>query len=158
VTEFPGGAEIMEESKVILLVEDNPDDEALTLRALNKNNIKNEVVVARDGAEALDYLFGTGKYTGRDTAVMPQVVLLDLKLPKIEGLEVLRRVRADERTGLLPVVILTSSNEDQDRIAGYGLGANSYVRKPVDFSQFLEAARQLGLYWLVLNQAPPVRR
>jgi CheY-like chemotaxis protein len=148
----------VEDTKVILLVEDNPDDEALTLRALNKNNIKNEVVVARDGAEALDYLFGTGKYAGRDTAHLPQVVLLDLKLPKIEGLEVLRRVRTDERTKLLPVVILTSSNEDQDRIAGYGLGANSYVRKPVDFSQFLEAARQLGLYWLVLNEAPPVRR
>jgi two-component system response regulator len=148
----------VEDNKVILLVEDNPDDEALTLRALNKNNIKNDVVVARDGAEALDYLFGTGKYVGRDTALMPQVVLLDLKLPKIEGLEVLRRVRADERTKLLPVVILTSSNEDQDRIAGYGLGANSYVRKPVDFSQFLDAARHLGLYWLVLNEAPPVRR
>jgi two-component system response regulator len=148
----------VEDTKVILLVEDNPDDEALTLRALKKNNIKNEVVVARDGAEALDYLFGTGKYAGRDTAHLPQVVLLDLKLPKMEGLEVLRRVRTDERTKLLPVVILTSSNEDQDRIAGYGLGANSYVRKPVDFSQFLEAARQLGLYWLVLNEAPPVRR
>ena len=148
----------MEDTKVILLVEDNPDDEALTLRALSKNNIKNDVVVARDGAEALDYLFGTGKYAGRDTALMPQVVLLDLKLPKIEGLEVLRRVRADERTKLLPVVILTSSNEDQDRIAGYGLGANSYVRKPVDFSQFLDAARHLGLYWLVLNEAPPIRR
>jgi two-component system response regulator len=148
----------VEDTKVILLVEDNPDDEALTLRALKKNNIKNEVVVARDGAEALDYLFGTGKYAGRDTAHLPQVVLLDLKLPKIEGLEVLRRVRTDARTKLLPVVILTSSNEDQDRIAGYGLGANSYVRKPVDFSQFLEAARQLGLYWLVLNEAPPVRR
>ena len=148
----------MEHTKVILLVEDNPDDEVLTLRALNKNNIKNDVVVARDGAEALDYLFGTGKYAGRDTALMPQVVLLDLKLPKIEGLEVLRRVRADERTKLLPVVILTSSNEDQDRIAGYGLGANSYVRKPVDFTQFLDAARHLGLYWLVLNEAPPIRR
>ena len=148
----------MEHTKVILLVEDNPDDEALTLRALNKNNIKNDVVVARDGAEALDYLFGAGKYAGRDTALMPQVVLLDLKLPKIEGLEVLRRVRADDRTKLLPVVILTSSNEDQDRIAGYGLGANSYVRKPVDFTQFLDAARHLGLYWLVLNEAPPVRR
>ncbi len=148
----------MEDTKVILLVEDNPDDEALTLRALNKNNIKNDVVVARDGAEALEYLFGTGKYAGRDTALVPQVVLLDLKLPKIEGLEVLRRVRADERTKLLPVVILTSSNEDQDRIAGYGLGANSYVRKPVDFSQFLDAARHLGLYWLVLNEPPPVRR
>jgi two-component system response regulator len=148
----------VEDTKVILLVEDNPDDEALTLRALNKNNIKNDVVVARDGAEALDYLFGAGKYAGRDTALMPQVVLLDLKLPKIEGLEVLRRVRADERTKLLPVVILTSSNEDQDRITGYGLGANSYVRKPVDFSQFLDAARHLGLYWLVLNEAPPIRR
>jgi two-component system, response regulator len=148
----------VEDTKVILLVEDNPDDEALTLRALKKNNIKNEVVVARDGAEALDYLFATGKYVGRDTSILPQVVLLDLKLPKIEGLEVLRRVRADDRTKLLPVVILTSSNEDQDRIAGYGLGANSYVRKPVDFSQFLDAARHLGLYWLVLNEAPPVRR
>jgi two-component system response regulator len=148
----------VEDTKVILLVEDNPDDEALTLRALKKNNIKNEVVVARDGAEALDYLFATGKYVGRDTSLLPQVVLLDLKLPKIEGLEVLRRVRADDRTKLLPVVILTSSNEDQDRIAGYGLGANSYVRKPVDFSQFLDAARHLGLYWLVLNEAPPVRR
>jgi two-component system response regulator len=148
----------VEDNKVILLVEDNPDDEALTLRALKKNNIKNEVVVARDGAEALEFLFGTGKYAGRNTEVTPQVVLLDLKLPKVEGLEVLRRVRADKRTKLLPVVILTSSNEEQDRIDGYGLGANSYVRKPVDFSQFLEAARQLGLYWLVLNEAPPVRR
>ena len=148
----------MENNKVILLVEDNPDDEALTLRALKKNNIKNEVVVARDGAEALEFLFGTGKYTGRNTDVIPQVVLLDLKLPKVEGLEVLRQVRADKRTKLLPVVILTSSNEEQDRIQGYDLGANSYVRKPVDFSQFLEAARQLGLYWLVLNEAPPARR
>ncbi len=142
----------------VLLIEDNPDDEALTLRALKKNNIKNEVVVAHDGAEALDYLFGTGKYAGRNTDVLPQVVLLDLKLPKVEGLEVLRRVRADGRTKLLPVVILTSSNEEQDRIDGYGLGANSYVRKPVDFSQFMEAARQLGLYWLILNEAPPARR
>ena len=148
----------MENNKVILLVEDNPDDEALTLRALKKNNIKNEVVVARDGAEALEFLFGTGKYAGRNTDVIPQVVLLDLKLPKVEGLEVLRQVRADRRTKLLPVVILTSSNEEQDRIQGYDLGANSYVRKPVDFSQFLEAARQLGLYWLVLNEAPPARR
>jgi CheY-like chemotaxis protein len=146
------------ESKVILLVEDNPDDEALTLRALKKNNIKNEVVVAHDGAEALDYLFGTGGHAGRNTDLTPQVVLLDLKLPKVEGLEVLRRVRADERTKLLPVVILTSSNEEQDRIRGYGLGANSYVRKPVDFSQFIEAVRQLGLYWLILNQPPPDRR
>ena len=144
--------------KAILLVEDNPDDEALTLRALKKNNIKNEVVIAHDGAEALDYLFGTGKYAGRNTDVLPQVVLLDLKLPKVEGLEVLRRVRADKRTKLLPVVILTSSNEEQDRIDGYGLGANSYVRKPVDFNQFIDAARQLGLYWLILNEAPPARR
>jgi two-component system, response regulator len=144
--------------KAILLVEDNPDDEALTLRALKKNNIKNEVVIAHDGAEALDYLFGTGKYAGRNTDVLPQVVLLDLKLPKVEGLEVLRRVRADKRTKLLPVVILTSSNEEQDRIDGYGLGANSYVRKPVDFNQFIDAARQLGLYWLILNEPPPSRR
>jgi len=159
VTEFiHGGTAIMENNKVILLVEDNPDDEALTLRALKKNNIKNEVVVARDGAETLEFLFGTGKYAGRNTDVIPQVVLLDLKLPKVEGLEVLRQVRADKRTKLLPVVILTSSNEEQDRIQGYGLGANSYVRKPVDFSQFLDAARQLGLYWLVLNEAPPARR
>jgi two-component system, response regulator len=146
------------ENRSILLVEDNPDDEALTLRALKKNNIKNEVVVAHDGAEALDYLFGTGKYAGRNTDVLPQVVLLDLKLPKVEGLEVLRRVRADKRTRLLPVVILTSSNEEQDRIDGYGLGANSYVRKPVDFTQFMEAALQLGLHWLILNEAPPARR
>ncbi|HXM93133.1 MAG TPA: response regulator [Candidatus Acidoferrum sp.] len=146
------------ENRSILLVEDSPDDEALTLRALKKNNIKNQVVVAHDGAEALDYLFGTGKYAGRNTDVLPQVVLLDLKLPKVEGLEVLRRVRADKRTKLLPVVILTSSNEEQDRIDGYGLGANSYVRKPVDFTQFMEAARQLGLYWLILNEAPPARR
>jgi len=151
-----GGVEIMD--KAILLVEDNPDDEALTLRALKKNNIRNEVVIAHDGAEALDYLFGTGQYTGRNTDVLPQVVLLDLKLPKVEGLEVLRRVRADKRTKLLPVVILTSSNEEQDRIDGYGLGANSYVRKPVDFTQFMEAARQLGLYWLILNEPPPSRR
>ena len=146
------------EDRTILLVEDNPDDEALTLRALKKNNIKNHVVVAHDGAEALEYLFGTGKYAERNTDLLPQVVLLDLKLPKVEGLEVLRRVRADKRTKLLPVVILTSSNEEQDRIAGYDLGANSYVRKPVDFSQFMEAARQLGLYWLILNEAPPARR
>jgi two-component system response regulator len=144
-------------SATILLVEDNADDEALTLRALQKNNIKNEVVVARDGVEALDYLFGTGKYAGRDLTSMPQVVLLDLKLPKIDGLEVLRRVRSEEKTKLLPVVILTSSNEEQDRIRGYGLGANSYVRKPVDFSQFIEAIRELGLYWLVLNEPAPVR-
>ncbi len=143
---------------VILLVEDNPDDEALTLRALKKNNILNQVIVARDGAEALDYLFGTGKYAGRDVNLLPQIVLLDLKLPKVDGLEVLRQLRADERTKLLPVVILTSSNEEQDRYRGYDLGANSYVRKPVDFNQFIEAVRQLGLYWLVLNERPPARR
>jgi two-component system, response regulator len=146
------------ENKVILLVEDNADDEKLTLRALKKNNIGNEVVVARNGVEALDYLFGTGAYAGRNVSVMPQVVLLDLKLPKLDGLEVLRRMRADDRTKLLPVVILTSSNEEMDRINGYGLGANSYVRKPVDFNQFSEAARHLGLYWLVLNEPPPARR
>jgi CheY-like chemotaxis protein len=146
------------DNKIILLVEDNPDDEALTLRALKKNNISNQVVVARDGAEALDYLFGAGQYSGRDANLTPQVVLLDLKLPKVEGLEVLRRLRANESTKLLPVVILTSSNEEQDRINGYDSGANSYVRKPVDFNQFIEAVRQLGLYWLILNEQPPVRR
>lgn len=140
---------------VILLVEDNPDDEALALRALRRNNILNEVVVARDGVEALDYLFGTGAYAGRDASVMPQVVLLDLKLPKIEGLEVLRRLRADTRTKLLPVVVLTSSKEERDLVESYELGANSYIRKPVDFNQFAEAIRQLKLYWLVLNVTPP---
>jgi two-component system, response regulator len=140
--------------KIILLVEDNADDEVLTRRALQKNNIGNELVVARDGAEALDYLFGTGEYEGRNLSVMPQVILLDLKLPKVDGLEVLRRLRADERTRLLPVVILTSSKEQQDLVNGYGYGANSYIRKPVDFAQFLEAVRQLGLYWLVLNETP----
>ncbi len=140
----------------ILLVEDSPDDEALTLRALRKNNIHNEVVVAHDGVEALDYLFGTGIHADRDLGVMPQVVLLDLKLPKVDGLEVLRRLRSDARTRLLPVVILTSSTQEEDRIAGYGLGANSYVRKPVDFAQFIEAVRQLGLYWLILNEPVPM--
>lgn len=138
---------------VILLVEDNPDDEALTLRALKKNNITNEVIVARDGAEALDHLFGTGGQNGK--AIRPQVILLDLKLPKIDGLEVLRRIRGDQRTKLLPVVILTSSNEERDRLQGYDIGANSYVLKPVDFVQFTEAVRQLGLYWLLLNEKPP---
>ena len=142
--------------KVILLVEDNPDDELLAIRALKKNNIMNEVVVARDGVEALDYLFGTGIYAGRDMSVMPQVILLDLKLPKIDGLEVLRRLRDDERTKLLPVVILTSSKEELDLTTSYSLGANSYIRKPVDFVQFTEAIKQLGLYWLVLNESPPI--
>jgi two-component system response regulator len=140
---------------MILLVEDNPDDEALTLRALKKNNIMNEVVVARDGVEALDFLFGKGVYTDRDMSVMPNLILLDLKLPKMDGLEVLRQLRTDDRTKILPVVILTSSKEEQDLINGYSLGANSYVRKPVDFSQFSEAVRQLGLYWFVLNESPP---
>jgi two-component system response regulator len=144
--------------KVILLVEDNPDDEALTLRAFKKNNIRNTVVVAHDGVEALDYLFGAGAYAGRDTDEMPEVVLLDIKLPKLDGLEVLKRLRADERTRLIPVVILTSSKEEQDLIMSYSLGANSYVRKPVDFDEFMGAVRQLGLYWLVLNESAPQRR
>ena len=143
---------------MILLVEDNPDDEALTIRALQKNNILNTVVVARDGAEALDFLFGMGKHSGRDTSILPELVLLDLNLPKLNGLEVLKRVREDARTKLLPVVILTTSNEEQDKLKSYTLGANSFIRKPVDFQQFSEAIRQLGVYWLVLNQSPPVVR
>jgi two-component system response regulator len=142
-------------NKVILLVEDNPDDELLTLRALKKSGVSNEVVVARDGVEALDYLFASGPHAGRDSAVMPQLILLDLKLPRVDGLEVLKRLRSDERTRRLPVVILTSSKEQQDMLDGYGLGANSYVRKPVDFEQFVKAVEQLRLYWLVLNEAPP---
>ena len=144
--------------KIILLLEDNPDDEELTLRALKKNNIQNDVVVARDGVEALDYLFGTGAYAGRDTSNVPAVTLLDLKLPKVDGLEVLRKLRADERTKYLPVVILTSSKEEQDLLNGYKFGANSYIRKPVDFAQFIEAVRNLGLYWLLLNESPPTDR
>lgn len=145
-------------NKTILLVEDNPDDIELTLRALKKNNIKNEVKVVYDGAEALDFLFGTGKYSGRDLTNMPTVILLDLKLPKLDGLEVLRQLRANELTRLLPVVILTSSKQEQDIVNGYSLGVNSYVRKPVDFNQFAEAVSHLGLYWLLLNEAPPTKR
>ena len=141
--------------RIILLVEDNPDDVELTLLSLKKHNISNKVVVVRDGAEALDYLFTTGAYADRDRSIMPAVILLDLKLPKIDGLEVLQRLRADERTKLLPVVILTSSKEEQDILNGYKLGANSYVRKPVDFKQFSDAVKQLGLYWLLLNELPP---
>ncbi|MDZ4339325.1 MAG: response regulator [candidate division NC10 bacterium] len=145
-------------NRTILLVEDNPDDVDLTLRGLRKNNVTNEVVVTHDGVEALDYLFGTGPHAGRDMSVMPAVILLDLKLPKVDGLEVLRRLRADRRTKLLPVVILTSSNEEEDKAKSYTLGVNSYVRKPVDFTQFAEAVRHLGLYWLLLNEPPPVVR
>jgi len=140
---------------MILLVEDNADDEALTLRALKHNQIKNEVMVVRDGLEAVQFLFGEGSYSGRDLDRMPQVILLDLKLPKLDGFEVLRRIRTDQRTRFLPVVILTTSNEEQDRAKGYGLGANSYVRKPVEFSEFIQAVKQLGLYWLLLNQNAP---
>jgi two-component system, response regulator len=142
----------------ILLIEDNASDEALTLRALKKNNIENEVVVMRDGAAALDWLFGRGAYAERASAPLPQLVLLDLKLPKIGGLEVLRAIRADERTKLLPIVILTSSKQDEDLLEGYGSGANSYVIKPVDFVQFSEAVRNLGLYWLLINERPPGKR
>ncbi|MEO8587202.1 MAG: response regulator [Acidobacteriota bacterium] len=141
----------------ILLVEDRPDDVELTLRALKKNNIVNEVVVAGDGVDALDYLFGTGRFAGRDATDLPALVLLDLKLPKLDGLEVLKRLRSDPRTKLVPVVILTSSKEEQDLVHGYGLGANSYIRKPVDFQQFTEAVKHIGLYWLVLNEPPPAR-
>jgi two-component system response regulator len=140
--------------RTILLVEDNPDDEALTLRALRKNNVANEVAVARDGAEALDYLFCRGRYADRDIKTQPSITLLDLKLPKVDGLEVLRQIRANPATQLLPVVILTSSKEEQDIVNGYRLGANSYIRKPVDFDQFVDAVRNLGLYWLVLNETP----
>jgi CheY-like chemotaxis protein len=140
--------------KTILLVEDNPDDEELTRRALEKNKILNELVVVHDGVEALDYLFGRGPFAGRDIQQRPAVMLLDLKLPKIDGLEVLKQLRGDDRTKFIPVVILTSSKEEQDLFNSYRLGANSYIRKPVDFNQFAEAVRQLGLYWLVLNETP----
>jgi two-component system, response regulator len=142
-------------TRTILLVEDNPDDVTLTLRALKKNNLTNTVIVASDGVEALDYLFGTGTHAGRDVADLPDIVLLDLKLPRVGGLEVLQKIRGDTRTKLLPVVILTSSTEEQDLLEGYSLGANSYVRKPVNFVEFVEATRELGLYWLVYNQPPP---
>jgi two-component system response regulator len=142
-------------SRIFLLVEDNPNDAELSLRAFEKSKIVSEIVVARDGEEALDYLFATGAHAGRDLKVMPELVLLDLKLPKLDGLEVLRRMRADLRTRRMPVVVLTSSKEERDVLSSYDLGANSFVRKPVDFAQFIEAARQLGLYWLALNEAPP---
>jgi two-component system response regulator len=147
----------MEGNKSILLVEDNPDDVELTLRAFRKNKIVNEIVVANDGVEALDYLFGTGRYQGRDLNDMPALILLDLKLPRIDGLEVLQRIRGDARTRLLPVVILTSSKEEQDIVRGYSLGTNSYVRKPIDFQQFTEAVGLLGLYWLLINESPPAK-
>ncbi len=150
---------VVKTDRTILLVEDNRDDVELTLRALKQYHIRNEIEVVRDGAEALDYLFTTGVYSDRDASAMPAVIILDLKLPKVDGLEVLQRIRADERTKLVPVVILTSSKEEQDMINGYKFGANSYVQKPVDFTQFLEAARQLGLYWLAINEPPPqIRR
>ena len=145
----------MNSHTTILLVEDNSDDEALTLRAFRKNNIKNEIVVAHDGVEALDYLFGEGMYAGRSADTAPQLILLDLKLPKVDGLEVLKRLRADPRTEFVPVVVLTSSREEQDLLKSYSLGANSYVRKPVDFVEFMDAVHQLGMYWLVLNEPAP---
>jgi two-component system response regulator len=148
----------MNPARPILLVEDNADDEALTLRALHKNNIRNTIVVAHDGVEALDYLFGTGVHAGRDVSLQPQLILLDLKLPRTDGLEVLRRMRADERAKLLPVVVLTSSKEDEDVIRSYELGANSYVRKPVNFTDFIEAVKTLGLFWLLINELPPPSR
>ena len=144
--------------KMILLVEDNPDDEELTLMAFRQSRILNPVQMARDGVEAIDFLFGTGGHAGRDLSVMPAMILLDLKLPKLDGFEVLRRIRADARTRFLPVVILTSSKEDQDLVESYSLGCNSYIRKPVDFTQFSEAARQLGMYWLLLNEVAPASK
>jgi two-component system response regulator len=146
----------MTNQKLILLVEDNVDDVELTIRALQKGKIANEVVVARDGIEALEFLDGTGGFAGRDASILPQVVLLDLNMPRMNGLELLRRIKGNERTKFLPVVILTTSNEDKDKIEGYKIGVNSYVRKPVDFHQFTEAVRQLGLYWLLLNESPSI--
>jgi len=143
----------MDEEKIILVVEDNPDDEVLMLRALKKNGIANEIVVARDGVEALDYLFGEGQYAGRDAANVPELILLDLKLPKVDGLDVLRRLREDERTKYVPVVVLTTSSEQRDIVESYNLGANSFVTKPVDFQEFMDATRQLGTYWLLLNRS-----
>lgn len=140
--------------KTILLIEDNPDDELLTIRALKKNNIANKIDVARDGAEALDYLFGTGAYQGKDTNTLPALIILDLKLPKIDGKEVLKRLKEDSRIKRVPVVVLTSSNEEQDVLSSYNLGANSFIRKPVDFLKFVEVASHIGLYWLVLNEPP----
>jgi two-component system response regulator len=144
--------------KPILLVEDNPDDEILTRRAFKKNNILNDLVVAHDGVEALDYLFGTGAHAGRDPSVLPELVLLDLNLPRVSGLEVLRRIRSDERTKLLAVVVLTSSKQEEDIVTSYALGANAFVRKPVEFDEFTQAVRTLGLFWLILNEAAPPRR
>ena len=146
------------EKKIILLVEDNPDDELLTVEALKDNKIKNEVFVAHDGEEALDFLFGKGQFKDRDTKILPQVVLLDLKLPKVDGLEVLQQIRSNDRTKFLPVVILTSSKEETDLIKSYQLGANSYIRKPVDFDQFTQAIKYLGLYWIVLNELPAEKK
>ena len=147
----------MAQKSILLLVEDNPDDEELTLLAFEQNPSAQDVVVARDGVEALDYLFGTGIYAGRDTSTLPALILLDLQLPRINGLEVLQRLRADQRTKLIPIVILTTSNEQQDLIDSYTLGCNSYIRKPVDYNQFVTAVQQLGMYWLLLNEAPPMQ-
>jgi len=146
------------EEKIILLVEDNPDDVDLTIRAFNRNGILNKVIVAKDGVEALDYLFGTGVHAGRNLEELPIVILLDLKLPRIDGLEVLKQIRQNELTHLLPVVILTSSAEERDMLSGYKNGANSYVRKPVDFDEFAKAIKNIGLYWLILNEPPPRRK
>lgn len=146
------------QEKIILLVEDNPDDEELTSMALSESNILNKVIVAHDGVEALDYLFGTGTYAGRDLSQTPQIVLLDLKLPKLDGLEVLKRMRADPHTQFIPVVVLTSSSEEEDIFSSYRFGANSYVRKPIEFYRFADSVRQLGLYWLLINEAPPQKK